>query len=120
MQKSEIIIIDDEVEICELLKNFLVINKYNVEVAFDGYCGVQKMMQRKDSNDLFHYAFIDMHMPFNGYEVIKEFKEKSPSTKLILITSYQNHFNIERTKDIGLSNILFKPFQLKDINSCLL
>lgn len=81
---SKILVIDDNLDICQLLKRFLSKKGYNVETSLTGREGIDKV---KDSS--FDLIFCDFNLrKMEGRDVLQRVKEISPKTKVAIITGY--------------------------------
>jgi two-component system response regulator HydG len=85
-EKSHVLIIDDEVDICALLKRFLERKDYTVDTCHKGEDGLRKIA--KGSFDL---VITDFRLPgLSGLELLKEIKALKPSMPVIVITGYSD------------------------------
>lgn len=118
---KNILIVDDDVELCEELAELLRDEGFIVKTIFNGSDGKKEI--ESSGYDL---LILDFKMPgLNGIEVLKEVKEKKPSCKFIVVSGKPH---LEKTlEQEGLSafvsGIMQKPFDvetlLKKINTCL-
>ena len=66
----KILIVDDEQEVVELLRNYFELSGYDVLFAYDGENALEKMSQKPD------VILLDVNMPkLNGLEVCKKIRE---------------------------------------------
>jgi CheY-like chemotaxis protein len=80
--KSRVLVIDDDPEITESLREYIEAEGYEVDVAHNGKQGM--VMQRKKPYEL---IITDIIMPEeDGFEVIMEVKFSYPMTKVIAIS----------------------------------
>jgi len=80
-----IYVIDDEKEICELIRISFETRDYDVKIGFDGETAL-KMVEEKKPDLL----ILDLKMPkMNGYEVINRLKstEKFADIPIVVLTS---------------------------------
>ena len=112
---KKILVVDDEKECCEMLKDYLEARGHTIDTAYDG-------LQAKNLLDTKKYDFIffDCNMPeLSGIELVKVIKEKNPEAKRIMISAYEEideHF----TKAIGVDLFLKKPFSLRAVEEVLI
>ncbi len=108
----KILIIDDEKAICNTLKEILVYEKYEVDIANDGAEGVKKI-------ELVHYDLVlcDIKMPkMDGLEVLGKVQELKPELPVVMISG---HGTIETAVDAikkGAYDYISKP---PDLNRLL-
>lgn len=108
----KILIIDDEKAICNTLKDILLYEKYEVDVANDGEEGVKKA--QSNSYDL---VLCDIKMPkMDGHEVLSKLMEINPELPVVMISG---HGTIETAVDAirkGAYDYIAKP---PDLNRLL-
>ena len=105
-----ILLVDDDDKIRELLKTFLVDNKYLVSTASDA--AEAKEVLKYITFDL---LVIDIMMPGqNGYELTKEIREKS-LIPIIHLTAMGETEDRVHGLEIGADDYLGKPFEPKEL-----
>ena len=78
----KILVIDDEEDIRDVLKELLELEGYQIEIAGDGKAGIKAF--RESDPDL---IIIDIVMPHkDGVAVIKEIRKENPAVKIIAIS----------------------------------
>ena len=78
--KQKILIIDDDADLCRLLRNNLSQEGYDVCVCHDGITGLREF---EDSD--YQLVILDIMLPLkNGYEVLERIREKSVVPVLML------------------------------------
>lgn len=111
MSKSKILIIDDDVDICTLLKRFLERKGYEVLTAFKGQDGVDTAV--KDEIDL---VLTDFRLPDkDGLTIIKEIKEKKHHLPIIVITGYSDVNQAVKSIRLGAYEYVTKPIYPEEI-----
>jgi CheY-like chemotaxis protein len=107
-----IYIVDDEKEICELLRIVLESRNYIVQVGYDGEDAL-KMIEEKKPDLL----IIDLRMPrINGYEVIARLKDtpetaQIPIMVLTSLTKGSRKSDEEWRKSLAVQDFITKPFE---------
>ena len=77
---SKVLIIDDDEELCELVAEYLAAEGYAVSSVHDGEAGLREALSGK--HDL---AILDVMLPkMNGFEVLRQIREKSRIPVLML------------------------------------
>jgi len=83
---KNLLIVDDERNLRNLLERILSLEGYSVtscETSKEGLTAIE--------NNLFYVALIDVILPdYNGIQLSKEIKEKSPDTEVIVMTAFAN------------------------------
>ena len=105
-----ILLVDDDDKIRELLKTFLVDNKYLVSTASNA--AEAKEVLKYITFDL---LVIDIMMPGqNGYELTKEIREKSLIPIIHLTAMWETEDRVHGL-EIGADDYLGKPFEPKEL-----
>jgi DNA-binding response OmpR family regulator len=85
MIKLKILIIDDEVDYCMIMKSYFQARNYEVFVAYTLKEGFEIL--EKNNPDI---LFMDNNLPDGkGWEYVDEIIEKSPSLRIYLISAYR-------------------------------
>jgi two-component system KDP operon response regulator KdpE len=110
MNKPEILVIDDELQICKLLEIALESNDFNVTLAHNGKEGI--ITAANHPPDL---ILLDLGLPdSSGHDVLKKLREWY--YKPILILSVQNdEVNVVKALDNGANDYLSKPFRTGEL-----
>ncbi|MCU5601402.1 response regulator transcription factor [Bacillus wiedmannii] len=100
-----ILVVEDDQEIQELIKQFLMSQQYIVEVASDGLAGMKQF--NKQSFDL---ILLDVMMPnLNGFEVAKMIRSQS-TIPIIMLTALEEEQDQMKGFDLGIDDYMTKPF----------
>jgi DNA-binding NtrC family response regulator len=111
----DILIVDDDEGMTETLSDIIEDFGHNVEVANDGYLGIDKFTDNK--HDL---VFMDIKMPgINGVETLKKFKEINPNAKVFMMTAYSLEDLIREALDEGAYGIIYKPLDMRTVLDCI-
>jgi DNA-binding response OmpR family regulator len=110
MMKENILIIDDEVDICFLLSGILKSRNYQPAFANNLDEGFKKLPAVNPS-----ILFLDINLPDgNGLDSIRKVKAISPTVKIIMISAYDGTNERNRAKSEGADGFIGKPFN-KDL-----
>jgi CheY-like chemotaxis protein len=111
----KILLVDDEAGFADLLRDLLVMDNYEVEVANDGLEGIEKVLTFKPD-----VIISDIVMPrMSGFEMFKKLKS-SPDTSSIpflFITGFQDERVLAEARKIGVFGILRKPIDVEQIEN---
>lgn len=81
---KKILIVDDEPEMRIALETTLQRENYQLVCAEDG-----KQALEQFENQVFDLVLTDVRMPkLNGLELLREVKERSPETPVVMMTAY--------------------------------
>ncbi len=104
--EPQVLVVDDEPELCRALSKLLTRNGYRVLVAGDGEQALALLRQRD-----VHLVLTDLVMPrMGGLDLLKAGKVLSPGTEFVVITG---HGTIEAAVDamkLGAYDFVEKPF----------
>ena len=113
---DKILIVDDEVTVCDLLKNFLTLKGYEVYTALDGYSAINKVKEVCPQ-----LVMLDIVMPgISGMEVLKKIKKLNPKTGVIMITAVPDQGIITESIDLGAYDCIRKPMDLKHVENVVM
>ncbi|KFN01056.1 DNA-binding response regulator [Bacillus clarus] len=105
MRNYHILVVEDDQEIQELIKQFLMTQQYTVVVASDGLEGMKQF--NKQSFDL---ILLDVMMPnLNGFEVAKMVRSQS-NIPIIMLTALEEEQDQMKGFDLGIDDYITKPF----------
>ena len=113
IREANILIIDDEKNQAEAIAESLTSIGYKCTTVTNGSEGLDII--RKDRIDVVITDLI-MH-GMDGMEILKETKEKSPESEVILITGYGTVENAVTAMQKGASTYLLKPINIKQLRA---
>lgn len=110
---TKMLVVDDEIEICDFLKTFFEDRSYKVLTALDGETALKVIEQEKPS-----IVLLDIKMPgLDGMEVLKRIKTFHPATKVIMVTAIETRDKIDEATRLGADNYITKPLSLEYLES---
>lgn len=110
MKKDLILLIDDDKNICNIIRMYLEKDGYDVEIAGDGVEGLRKFDERKP--DL---ILLDIMMPGkDGWEVIREVRAKG-NVPCIMLSAKGETFDKVLGLELGADDYITKPFEPKEL-----
>lgn len=111
--KKNVLVIDDEVDICSTLQELLTSEGYNVWTAPNGRKGLQQYHDHQV--DL---VITDVLMPeMDGLEVVRTLRRLS-TTLLIIVMSGGGNRDLDfwvEAKEFGATQTISKPFRLEEV-----
>ena len=111
MSNEKILVVDDDKNICELLRLYLVKEGYGVTIANDGTAALQEF--DKLHPDL---VLLDVMLPDGtGFEFCKELREKNSDVPIIFLTAVAEEANIVQGLEIGADDYVTKPYRVKEL-----
>ena len=110
MNVEKILVVDDDLNICELLRLYLTKEGYNVVIANDGVSAVT-MFQEESPN----LVLLDIMLPkLDGWQVCREIRKFS-ETPIIMLTAKGEVFDRVLGLELGADDYVVKPFVTKEI-----
>lgn len=100
-----ILIIEDEVSIAELEKDYLELSGFEVELEGDGKQGLERAL-----NEEFDLLILDLMLPgMDGFEICRRFREVK-NTPIIMISAKKEDIDKIRGLGLGADDYMTKPF----------
>lgn len=115
MPKPCVLIVDDEVDMCEALSEYLTRDDFLVSTAIDGESALQ--IVRGKPIDV---VLLDIKMPgIDGVKVLQELKKIDNNIKVVVITAYGDENVSEAVKRLGAYGHIRKPFNTAEIKKII-
>lgn len=110
MANEKILVVDDDANICELLRLYLTKEGYQVTVANDGEEGLEKFNAVKPD-----MVLLDVMMPrMDGLEVCRRIR-KAGNTPVMMLTAKGETFDKVLGLELGADDYMVKPFDAKEV-----
>ena len=110
MAGEKILIVDDDKNICELLRLYLEKEGYAVTQAYDGEAAFEAFEREKPN-----LVLLDVMMPkMDGWEVCRKIREKG-NTPVIMLTAKGETFDKVLGLELGADDYVVKPFDSKEV-----
>ena len=110
MAKSRILIIDDDENICQIVKLYLEKEGFEAVTAYDGKAGLENFMIQPPE-----LVLLDVMMPdMDGIQVIKELRKDS-NVPVIMLTAKGETFDKVLALELGADDYIVKPFDPKEL-----
>ncbi len=102
---KSVLVIDDELQICESINMILEYEGYDVDFTTSAIEGLEKFSSKD-----FSAVFLDIQMPeMNGFEVLKKIKSQKPTASVIIISAHGSVENAIKATRLGAFDFLEKP-----------
>ena len=117
MEKTRILIVDDEPSVGDALRLVLESNGYEVVLVTKGLDGIDQARSKP-----FSFSVVDLYLTdISGFQVISDLRNLQPQIPILLITAHGSPQVFAEAKRLGAIGALWKPFPpaeiLKVINS---
>ncbi len=107
---SRILIIEDEVAIADLEKDYLELSGFEVEIENDGTRGLARALA--EEFDLF---ILDLMLPgMDGFEICKQIREKK-NTPILMVSAKKDDIDKIRGLGLGADDYVTKPFSPSEL-----
>ena len=106
MDNANILVVDDEKDICMALNIILTKEGYAVKEAYNGEQAVERIKQEN-----FDIVMTDIKMEkMDGFEVLKQAQQISPDTSVIMMTAFASVVSAVEAMRAGAVDYITKPF----------
>ena len=102
---NKILVIDDDIDICHLLKRFLSKNNYEVATAHNGESGLKLLEEIQPDLVMTDFRLGDME----GSAVIQAIKSRMPYVPVLVITGYSDLRIAINVMKLGAFDYITKP-----------
>ncbi len=107
---SRILIVEDEVTIADLEKDYLELSGFEVEVENDGDSGLKRALS--ENFDLF---ILDLMLPgVDGFDICKAIREKK-NTPILMVSAKKDDIDKIRGLGLGADDYVTKPFSPSEL-----
>jgi DNA-binding response OmpR family regulator len=108
---KKILIVEDELDMVNGLKDNLAFEGYEVDTALEGQTGLQKVLQS-------HYDLIllDIMLPeVSGFDICRTARKEGVNTPIILLTAKGEEIDKVLGLELGADDYITKPFSLREL-----
>jgi two-component system response regulator CpxR len=107
---QDVLVIDDDVGLCELVAEYLEPEGYKVEAVHDGETGVERALSGEHA-----LAVLDFMLPgINGFEVLRRIRARS-RLPVVMLTARGDDMDRIIGLEIGADDYLPKPFNPREL-----
>lgn len=110
IRMSKVLIIEDEVAIAELEKDYLELSGFEVETESDGTVGLKRAL----SED-FDMYILDLMLPgIDGFEICRQIREEK-NTPILMVSAKKDDIDKIRGLGLGADDYITKPFSPSEL-----
>lgn len=107
---SKVLIIEDEVAIAELEKDYLELSGFDVEIESDGKQGLVKALAED-----FDMYILDLMLPgIDGFEICRQIRE-AKNTPILMVSAKKDDIDKIRGLGLGADDYITKPFSPSEL-----
>jgi len=108
MMMRKLLVVDDEVDICDFVKNFFQERGYSVSVALNGEDALA--MVKSDPPEL---ILLDIKMKgMDGIATLKHIRDINKNIKVIMVTANEDQDKMDEACRLGACEYITKPLVL--------
>lgn len=113
---TRILVVDDEIDVCDFVKNFFEERDYQVYTALNGNDAIR--IVKKDKPEL---ILLDVRMKgMDGIETLKKIREVDKKVKVVMVTAVVEQDIMDQASKLGASKYITKPLILEELESAVL
>ncbi|HAN21026.1 MAG: DNA-binding response regulator [Clostridiales bacterium GWF2_36_10] len=106
-----ILIVEDEVRLADTLGEIMHTQKYAYDIVYNGADGLSY-----GESDIYDVIVLDIMLPkMNGFDVVKNLRNKKIKTPVILLTARDEILDKVKGLDCGADDYLTKPFSAEEL-----
>ncbi len=107
----KILLLEDDLILSELIKEYLESNSYYVEAVFTAEDAEEELYSTK-----YDLLLFDINLPlFSGLEVLKKIRLDKMTIPIIFMTASNNFKDFKEAYDLGANDFIRKPFKLEEL-----
>ena len=106
-----VLLIEDQVELCEILKDTLALYDFTVTYAHNGDDGYQKFISMDT-----RLVIVDIMMPgSDGFSAVKKIRAINKDVPVIMLTAKPLTEDLVKAFDLGCNDFVRKPFVMEEL-----
>jgi two-component system, NtrC family, response regulator HydG len=109
--KLPILVVDDQVDACNMMAKLLKALGYEVDVAYDGRTALRMVDQRQ-----YGLAILDYEMPgMNGVDLFRRIRRARPNMAAVFVTGYTTIDVVFPAIEAGVLQVIPKPADFQQL-----
>jgi DNA-binding NtrC family response regulator len=110
-----ILVVDDDVDVCEYLQDFLTSEGYLVTIVNDPTQAIENMKKAE-----FHVVVLDIMMPkLNGIDLLEQIRHNDDDIAVIILTGYPSLETATSSIEHDVSAYIRKPFTIAEFREAI-
>jgi len=107
---TRILVVDDDVELCELVEQYLQSQGFQIDAVHDGSAGIERAL-----SGVYSLVILDVMLPgIRGFEVLRQIRAKS-AIPVIMLTAHGDDVDRIVGLEIGADDYLPKPYNPREL-----
>lgn len=116
VHQLNILVVDDDPDVCEYLQDFLTSEGYSVTVVNDPTRALESL-----KDDEFHVVVLDLMMPkLNGIDLLERIRQVDDDIAVIILTGYPSLETATSSIEHDVSAYIRKPFTINEFREAIL
>lgn len=112
----KLLVVDDEVDICDFVKNFFKERNFDVKIAHNGRTAIEVV--RNEDPEI---VLLDLKMPImGGIDALKEISTMKKKCRVVVVTAMEDMDTIDEAKRCGAVDYITKPLLLEQLERTVL
>ena len=113
-QGFKILVVDDDKDLCEILKKTYVSRGFQVDIAMSLEAAQKAIMQNSPQ-----IVLLDLYLSngMDGLEILRFLKTEKPGTKCLVITKEDDEKRLKEVRDLKPDGILIKPVMAHQLDA---
>jgi DNA-binding response OmpR family regulator len=108
---ASVLLVEDDKELAEGLRDALDLEGYRVECAADGPAGLREALR-----GVFDLVILDAMLPgLSGFDVLKELRGRGIATPVLMLTARSEEVDKVRGLKLGADDYVTKPFGIMEL-----
>lgn len=108
-----LLLVEDNIELCSMMKQGLEQAGFQIDTAYDGRCGEEKAYA-----NAYDLIVLDLNLPEkDGLEILKFLRSQQIETPVIIVTARDEIEERALGLDLGADDYLIKPFQMLELRA---
>lgn len=109
---NRVLIIDDDIELCALMKKCVTQEELEADISYTGGAGLKKITEQ---NDAYCLVILDVMLPgMDGFQVLSEIR-KSSTVPVLMLTAKGDEIDKVTGLRLGADDYLTKPFSINEL-----
>src|SRR5262245_46217980 len=109
-RRSRVLVVDDDLEMCAMLSEYLSKEQFDVELAHNGDTALEVLSERRPD-----IVLLDVSMPrLGGFEVLRKLRGES-DLPVLMLTARDDHGDRIHGLELGADDYLTKPFNAREL-----
>ena len=120
-RQMKVLIMDDEAEICQMVKKILARKDILVDDASSGEEAISKYVKEYKNHKPYDVIILDLSVKkgIGGVETLKRIRSIDTDVKAIISSGFIQNPVMSEFKNYGFQNVLFKPYHMDDLHKAL-